>query len=211
MTKIFHSIEFQEQALIKGRQRGTGSVQDVANDLNMNVGMLRKWTSKSNRKVVAGKPGARLPDNLPAQSGALPREFKPCSRHTPCQRCSYMLGVGKRGCLNTSSRPGVTHFAVPLQTTHVKPKRRCVNCNLSMKCYNAICAEKGSHWRKRQPCWCYKKSSGRCRGTRASERNSAAQRPAGAYSAGLHRRCTPKSGLHPNWPVRANRAGLAAS
>jgi hypothetical protein len=38
MTKTFHSIEFQEQALIKVRERGTRSVQDVANDLNMNVG-----------------------------------------------------------------------------------------------------------------------------------------------------------------------------
>ena len=53
MTKIFHSVEFQEQALIKVRDRGTRSVQDVANDLKMNVGTLRKWTSKSNRKVAA--------------------------------------------------------------------------------------------------------------------------------------------------------------
>jgi len=56
MTKIFHSIEFQEQALIKVRERGTRSVQDVANDLNMNVGTLRKWTSKSNRRVAAIDP-----------------------------------------------------------------------------------------------------------------------------------------------------------
>jgi DNA-binding transcriptional regulator YiaG len=55
MTKIFHSLEFQEQALIKVRERGSRSVQDVANDLNMNVGTLRKWTSKSNRKVLASE------------------------------------------------------------------------------------------------------------------------------------------------------------
>lgn len=56
MTKIFHSIEFQEQALSKVRDCATRSVQDIANDLNMNVGTLRKWISKSNRKVSASAP-----------------------------------------------------------------------------------------------------------------------------------------------------------
>ena len=63
-----HSTEFQEQALIKARQRGTRSVQDVANDLNMAVGTLRKWISKSNQKHKVGGPAAQLPDDLPAQS-----------------------------------------------------------------------------------------------------------------------------------------------
>jgi transposase-like protein len=76
MTKIFHSIEFQEQALIKVRERGTRSVQDVANDLNMNVGTLRKWISKSNRKVVATAPRALLPDDLPAQSWGTAQRFQ---------------------------------------------------------------------------------------------------------------------------------------
>jgi hypothetical protein len=76
MTKIFHSIEFQEQALIKVRERGTRSVQDVANDLNMNVGTLRKWTSKSNRKVAASAPRALLPDDLPAQSWGTAQRFQ---------------------------------------------------------------------------------------------------------------------------------------
>ena len=67
MTRKLHSIEFQEQALSKVRQRGTRSVQDVANDLNMTVGTLRKWLSKSNRKAGVGKPVAQLPDDLPAQ------------------------------------------------------------------------------------------------------------------------------------------------
>ena len=68
MTRNLHSIEFQEQALSKVRQRGTRSVQDVANDLNMAVGTLRKWISKSNRKSEFGKPVAELPVDLPAQS-----------------------------------------------------------------------------------------------------------------------------------------------
>ena len=42
MSRNLYSIEFQEQALIKVRDRGTRSVQDVANDLHMSVGTLRK-------------------------------------------------------------------------------------------------------------------------------------------------------------------------
>lgn len=43
-------------------------MQDVANDLNMAVGTLGKWISKSNRKNGVSKPGTQLPDDLPAQS-----------------------------------------------------------------------------------------------------------------------------------------------
>ena len=68
MTKIFHSTAFQEQALLKARERGPRSVQDVANDLNMNVGTLRKWISKSNQKAAGNTHSAQLPQNLPALS-----------------------------------------------------------------------------------------------------------------------------------------------
>ena len=69
MSRNLYSIEFQEQALIKVRDRGTRSVLDVAADLHMSVGTLRKWISKSNQtkgEVVA--PAVKLPDDLPAQS-----------------------------------------------------------------------------------------------------------------------------------------------
>lgn len=68
MTTNRHSTEFQEQALSKARQRGTRSVQDVADELNMPVGTLRKWISKSNQKHEVGGPAAQLPDDLPVQS-----------------------------------------------------------------------------------------------------------------------------------------------
>lgn len=68
MTKIFHSIEFQEQALIKVRERGTRSVQDVAKDLNMSAGTLRKWLSKANQKHGVASPVVRLPDDLSASA-----------------------------------------------------------------------------------------------------------------------------------------------
>jgi transposase-like protein len=76
MSRNLHSTEFKEQALIKVRERGTRSVQDIANDLNMNVGTLRKWTSKSNRKVAASDPKALLPDDLPAPSWTIAQRFQ---------------------------------------------------------------------------------------------------------------------------------------
>ena len=68
MTRIPHTPAFQEQALIKVRERGSRSVQDVANDLNMSVGTLRKWISKSNQKTAGNTHSAQLPQNLPALS-----------------------------------------------------------------------------------------------------------------------------------------------
>ncbi|MEO6852690.1 MAG: hypothetical protein ABI410_05720 [Rhodoferax sp.] len=69
MSRNLYSIEFQEQALIKVRDRGTRSVLDVAADLHMSVGTLRKWIGKSNQaKADASDPAATLPDDLPAQS-----------------------------------------------------------------------------------------------------------------------------------------------
>ena len=68
MTRNLHLIEFQEQALTIVRQRGTRSVQDVATDLNMAVGTLRKWLSKSRRKAEVSQYETQLPDDVPAQS-----------------------------------------------------------------------------------------------------------------------------------------------
>ena len=54
MTKNLHSIECQEQALSKGGQRGTRSVQDVASDGNMAVGTLRNgYASRTERAKLA--------------------------------------------------------------------------------------------------------------------------------------------------------------
>ena len=69
MSRNLYSIEFQEQALIKVRDRGTRSVLEVANDLHMSVGTLRKWVSKSNQaKGEVSESTVQLPDDLPAQS-----------------------------------------------------------------------------------------------------------------------------------------------
>ncbi len=68
MNRNQHSQEFREQALSKVRQRGTRSVRDVADELNMSAGTLRKWWSRSNRSVPAAMPAAELPIELPADA-----------------------------------------------------------------------------------------------------------------------------------------------
>jgi transposase-like protein len=69
MSRNLYSIEFQEQALIKVRDRGTRSVLDVADDLHMSVGTLRKWIGNSKKAKGQGSdPTVKLPNDLPAQS-----------------------------------------------------------------------------------------------------------------------------------------------
>ena len=58
MSRNQHSNEFRDQALSKVRQRGTRSVRDIAEELNMSVGTLRKWWSRSNRSAVRAAPTA---------------------------------------------------------------------------------------------------------------------------------------------------------
>ena len=67
MSRNLYSLEFQEQALVKVRDRGTRSVLDVAADLHMSVGTLRKWIGNSNKaKGETCDPAVKLPDDLPA-------------------------------------------------------------------------------------------------------------------------------------------------
>ena len=68
MNRNQHSEEFREQALSKVRQRGTRSVRDIAEELNMSAGTLRKWWGRSNAGVAVVAPTAELPSDLPAES-----------------------------------------------------------------------------------------------------------------------------------------------
>ena len=68
MTRNLHSIEFQERALSKVRQRGRRIVQDVATGLNMAIGTLKKWLGKSNRKAEVSHCETQLPHDVPAPS-----------------------------------------------------------------------------------------------------------------------------------------------
>jgi hypothetical protein len=68
MNRNQHSNEFQAQALSKVRQRGARSVREIAEELNMSAGTLRKWWARSNRTVVEAAPETELPSALAAES-----------------------------------------------------------------------------------------------------------------------------------------------
>jgi transposase-like protein len=75
MSRNQHSDEFREQALSKLRQRGTRSVRDIAEELNMSAGTLRKWWARSNHTVVEATPTAELPSALAAESWTAPQRL----------------------------------------------------------------------------------------------------------------------------------------
>lgn len=75
MNRNHHSDEFREQALSKVRQRGTRSVRDIAEELNMSAGTLRKWWARSNRAVVETTLMAELPSALAAESWTAPQRL----------------------------------------------------------------------------------------------------------------------------------------
>jgi transposase-like protein len=77
MTTNRHSLEFQEPALSKVRQRGTRSIQDVAIDLNMSVGTLRKWISKSTKSIKSVAQQRNCQTTYQRNRGVLPSV---CSR-----------------------------------------------------------------------------------------------------------------------------------
>jgi transposase-like protein len=68
MKRNRHSREFEEQALLKVRERGDRSVRSIAEDLNMSEGTLRKWVSNSSRRGRAEVPEATLPSDVDASA-----------------------------------------------------------------------------------------------------------------------------------------------
>ena len=68
MNRNQHPDEFRDQALSKVRHRGTRSVRDIAEELNMSAGTLRKWWARSNAGVAVAARAAELPGELPAES-----------------------------------------------------------------------------------------------------------------------------------------------
>lgn len=68
MQRNRHTKEFQDQALLKVRERAGKSVRVIAQELNMSEGTLRKWVSQSNRKDSLSTPAASLPVDVPAAS-----------------------------------------------------------------------------------------------------------------------------------------------
>ena len=170
MTTNRHSTEFQEQALSKARQRGTRSVQGVANELNMPVGTLRKWISKSKRKHEVGGPAAQLPDDLPAQSwGPAQRLLALNQTHamTPTQLHAWCR---ENGLFEHQLKAWGEAFcsATTPESREAKTALRELAKSNTMVC-SVNCVEKRRRWPKPQPCWCCKKSSRPCGRTRRND------------------------------------------
>jgi transposase-like protein len=68
MKRTQHTREFENQALIKVRERAGKSVRTIAQELHMAEGTLRKWMSKSNQKASLPTPAATLPVDVAAAS-----------------------------------------------------------------------------------------------------------------------------------------------
>ena len=91
MNQNQHPDEFREQALSKVRGRGTRSVRDIAEELNMSVGTLRKWWARSNRGVLESPLTAALPSELPSD---LPAEsWVAAQRLLALQQTHGLLGA----------------------------------------------------------------------------------------------------------------------
>jgi transposase-like protein len=87
MKRNRHSREFEDQALIKVRERGDRSVRSIAEELNMSEGTLRKWIGKSNRKESASTTAATLPSDVAAAS------WSPAQRLLALQETHALTGA----------------------------------------------------------------------------------------------------------------------
>ncbi len=67
MQKLRRPPEFKEQALIKARQRGTRTLDDVAAELNMPLHTLKGWLKQSRKGDADVAMPGRLPQSLPAR------------------------------------------------------------------------------------------------------------------------------------------------
>jgi transposase-like protein len=82
MTRKYHlpySAEFKEQALSKARQRGTRTLEAVANELSMSLGTLKRWLKVPGKK----KGSTQAMEPLPLDGSA--------SVWTPDQRLQALL------------------------------------------------------------------------------------------------------------------------
>ena len=61
MKRKNYPAEFKEQALSKARERGTKTLQNIADELNVSLGTLKNWLKES-----AATQGPVLPANTPS-------------------------------------------------------------------------------------------------------------------------------------------------
>jgi transposase-like protein len=79
-----HSPEFKEQALLKARHRGTRSILNIATELNMSPGTLKRWVLDS------AKAGEQAPGETSLGLDGPADSWSPSQRLTALQE-SYAL------------------------------------------------------------------------------------------------------------------------
>jgi hypothetical protein len=86
MQRNQQSIEFKEQALGKVRARGARTLQSIASEINVPLGMLKGWM-KGSGPVRAGLAHApTLPGDVPA------RQWSPAQRLLALQESHALSG-----------------------------------------------------------------------------------------------------------------------
>ena len=91
---LHHSPEFKEQALLKARHRGTRSVINIASELNMSAGTLRKWLQSASKKT------GTIAHPVPAATAALDgpaHAWSPAQRLMALQESYALSEVGRAG------------------------------------------------------------------------------------------------------------------
>ena len=73
MQKLRRTPEFIEQALSKARQRGSGTLADVAKELNVPLQTLKGWRQESGKGKTAVP--SSLPQSLPARQWSAPERL----------------------------------------------------------------------------------------------------------------------------------------
>lgn len=96
MQRNRYSSEFKEQAMSKARQRGSRTLESVANELNISLGSLKGWLKASNHKVADSATPASLPSDTAAQHWSAAQRLLALNE-------SYALqGAARKACLSIS-------------------------------------------------------------------------------------------------------------
>ena len=86
MQRSRHSSEFKEQALSKARQRGSRTLESIADELNLSLGTLKGWLKVSGKDAAGSPHAANLPGDLPA------RQWSPVQRLLALQESHPLSG-----------------------------------------------------------------------------------------------------------------------
>ena len=86
-----HSSEFKEQALLKALHRGTRSILNIASELNMSAGTLKRWVRDSGKAAEQAHAETSVALGGPAAS------WSPSQRLTALQESYCLSGSALAG------------------------------------------------------------------------------------------------------------------